>query len=205
MRAAAPLCAIAIAFALAGCATGKKMANTESGRPEITVRNSTLEAVQGEIFSLCNRRAASIRSSSANEVVCAKQMDGGSAIMTQLLIGNSYSTTPVAVARFTIWKAGHDVRVSAYQWAETQMAFGQVRTVELNSPEAFNALQRYLNEIEQRLSSTPAASVTVPSNQPAPGQLSKEQWRQQQLQQLQSEKGVSYEEYTRRYRAIMAE
>ncbi|WP_457787199.1 YecR family lipoprotein [Pseudomonas sp. PL-6] len=37
------------------------------------------------------------------------------------------------------------------------------------------------------------------------GAMSKDQWREHQLQQLKSEKGLSYEEYTRRYRAIMVE
>lgn len=39
----------------------------------------------------------------------------------------------------------------------------------------------------------------------APGQLSKEQWRAQQLEQLKRETGISYDEYQRRYRQIMAD
>lgn len=35
--------------------------------------------------------------------------------------------------------------------------------------------------------------------------MSKGQWQQQQLQQLRSETGLSYEEYQRRYRQIMAD
>lgn len=35
--------------------------------------------------------------------------------------------------------------------------------------------------------------------------MSKGQWQQQQLQQLTSEKGLSYEEYQRRYRQIMGQ
>ena len=37
------------------------------------------------------------------------------------------------------------------------------------------------------------------------GVLSKDQWQQQQLQQLQSETGLSYEEYQRRYQQIMSQ
>lgn len=200
MRAAIPLLAITI---LAGCVSGTKMEKTASGRPEVTIPGATQEAVQGELFSLCNNSAAAVRSSSANEVVCGKPMEGGSAIAAQLLVGNSYSTPPVALARFTIWKVGQDVRVSAYQWVETQMAMGQVRTVELNSPQAFNALQSKLNDIKSRLSSTQSQATSVRDS--APGQLSREQWREQQLQQLQSETGLSYEEYQRRYRQIMGQ
>lgn len=200
MRAAVPLLAVTL---LAACATGKKMENTASGRPEVTIPGATQEAVQAEIFGLCNSSAAAVRSSSANEVVCGKPMEGGSAIAAQLLVGNSYSTPPVAMARFTIWKTGHDVRVSAYQWVETQMAMGQMRTVELNSPQAFNALQSKLNDIKSRLASAPTSTPAVESA--APGQLSKEQWRSQQLEQLKSETGLSYEEYQRRYRQIMGQ
>ena len=200
MRAAIPLLAITI---LAGCVSGTKMEKTASGRPEVTIPGATQEAVQGELFSLCNNSAAAVRSSSPNEVVCGKPMEGGSAIAAQLLVGNSYSTPPVALARFTIWKVGQDVRVSAYQWVETQMAMGQVRTVELNSPQAFNALQSKLNDIKSRLASTQSRATSVRDS--APGQLSREQWREQQLQQLQSETGLSYEEYQRRYRQIMGQ
>ncbi|MGQ7956478.1 hypothetical protein ACUTAF_01945 [Pseudomonas sp. SP16.1] len=38
-----------------------------------------------------------------------------------------------------------------------------------------------------------------------PSAISKAQWQEQQLRALQAEKGLSYEEYTRRYRDIMAQ
>jgi hypothetical protein len=44
-------------------------------------------------------------------------------------------------------------------------------------------------------------AAAAPASSPA---VSKAQWQQQQIQALQAEKGLSYEEYTRRYREIMA-
>lgn len=38
-----------------------------------------------------------------------------------------------------------------------------------------------------------------------PGEMTRDQWRAQQLQQLQSETSLSYEEYQRRYRQIMGQ
>ena len=53
------------------------------------------------------------------------------------------------------------------------------------------------------------AAQAKPDNTQAPaslsGALSKDQWQQQQLQQLKSETGLSYEEYTSRYRQIMGQ
>ena len=48
------------------------------------------------------------------------------------------------------------------------------------------------------------ASPALPANATDQG-MSKGQWQQQQLQQLMSEKGLSYEEYQRRYRQIMGQ
>jgi len=191
---------VVTAVLLAGCATGNKMTKTESGRPEATITGASQEAVQAEIFSLCNRKAAAIRSSTINEVVCTKTMEGGDAMIAQLLIGNSYSSTPTVSARFTIWKAGNDVRVSAYQWIETQMAFGQMRTQELNSAEAFNNLQRELDAISQRLTLEPPSTADKSTYAaPASGALSKDDWKKQQIAKCDSE-AQSYQEYMDCYR-----
>ncbi|UQS88750.1 hypothetical protein M5C90_24605 [Pseudomonas chlororaphis subsp. piscium] len=55
--------------------------------------------------------------------------------------------------------------------------------------------------------STPAASKSsASSTSPAsPPALSREQWRQQQLDQLNSETGLNYEEYQRRYKTIIGQ
>ncbi|MCY1503024.1 hypothetical protein D9M68_371370 [compost metagenome] len=52
-----------------------------------------------------------------------------------------------------------------------------------------------------------AATVSAPAALPAtPGQpLSRDQWKQQQLQKLDQETGLSYEEYQRRYREIVGQ
>lgn len=50
----------------------------------------------------------------------------------------------------------------------------------------------------------PKASTSAQNGTPSgKGALSKEQWQQQQLQQLNQQSGLSYEEYQRRYRQIM--
>lgn len=49
-----------------------------------------------------------------------------------------------------------------------------------------------------------AAATSQPASASDQG-MSRGQWQQQQLQQLMSEKGLSYEEYQRRYRQIMSQ
>jgi len=74
-------------------------------------------------------------------------MQGGDAILAQMLIGNSYSTTPELFVKFVIFKNGATVRVQAYQWMQTQMAFGQVRKSELNGNAQFNVVLKALISI----------------------------------------------------------
>lgn len=45
--------------------------------------------------------------------------------------------------------------------------------------------------------------AATPAYQAAGQQMTEAQWREAQLQQLQNEQGISYEEYQRRYRMIM--
>lgn len=53
-------------------------------------------------------------------------------------------------------------------------------------------------------SATPApVSLLAPAQ--APGEMSKSQWQQQQLQKLMNDTSLNYEEYTRRHQQILAE
>ncbi len=136
-----------ILLLLAGCATEPPIAQTSSGRPEAVFRSTGVSDVQGKISQGCMNAGLVIYDASANQVVCGKTMEGGDAILAQLLIGNSYSTTPERRIRFTLAKVGSNVRVQAFQWYETQMAFGQVNRSELNSGKQFNEVQRFLYNI----------------------------------------------------------
>lgn len=59
---------------------------------------------------------------------------------------------------------------------------------------------------EQKVYRLGAQPVTQQaSGAAAPSAMSKSQWQQEQLEKLKSETGLSYEEYQKRYKAIMAE
>lgn len=134
----------AAALLLAGCSTQELLLQTPSGYPEATFSNASLETVENKFVGACSQIGAAVTESSPNQVVCGKPMDGQSAVLMQALIGNAYSTPPVEKLRFVLYSTGSGVHVTAYHWVETQMAYGQVRTTELNGTAQRNDLQLIL-------------------------------------------------------------
>lgn len=142
------LLAFAIVTILAGCAPQQeRIKTTTSGNPEAYFAGASLSNVRNKLIGACDSKGIPVMESSDNSVVCGKEMSGGEAAFAQILIGNSYSTTPWRKVRFTIYQSGKGVKVSSRQWIETQMAFGQMRQQELNSNNQFNDVQRLLNSI----------------------------------------------------------
>lgn len=137
-------------FLTACAAQPEKIKLTQSGYPEAIFEKSSTESVKAKIIQGCDNRGAMVLESSNNSVVCSKTMSGGDAVLAQVLIGNSYSTTPEQKVRFTIYPVGKSIKVSARQWVETQMAFGQMRQQELNSNSQFNDMQFFLNSLGGR-------------------------------------------------------
>jgi hypothetical protein len=87
----------------------------------------------------CMDAGFSVMAADDRQVYCAKEVSGFKGILTQLLIGNAYSTTPTDNVRFQLvpWNGGTRAQVS--EWIETQMAFGQVQRVPLNNGKQTNA------------------------------------------------------------------
>lgn len=131
---------------LAGCASHGRL-NTASGRPEAIFFGATTESVKGRIANGCIANGLAVFEMSDNHVTAGKQLSGGEAMMMQLAIGNSYSTPPVRKVQFLIFRNENDVKVTAQEWVETQMAFGQLRQVELNSARQMQSLQQFLRGI----------------------------------------------------------
>ncbi|MFW8594952.1 hypothetical protein [Cribrihabitans neustonicus] len=139
------LAAMFSAIALAGCAEPvERMVQTPSGRPEVSFASKSAASVSEKLTAMCAQKGWLIQKSSPQEVVCGGTMQGGGAVMTQLLIGNSYSTTPEQYARFTIYPVNGQTRVQLHQWVETQMAFGQVKKLEINGNAQFNNAMKAL-------------------------------------------------------------
>lgn len=127
---------------LVGCATTRLA--TPSGGPEAMFYHMTLDEVKGRIADGCSRSGIHVLDMGASHVLVGKQLDGGDAMLAQLLIGNSYSTTPWRKVHFAIFPAGKGFKVTARQWTETQMVGGQMRTVEMTAEKHLKEMQQFL-------------------------------------------------------------
>ena len=137
---------VVVCFALSSCATEAKIAETPSGYPEAAFTNTSTTKVKNKLMAECDERGY-IADSSESSVTCQRTMTGGSAIIAQTLIGNSHSTTPEYVIKFNVYQKNTSVKVTARQWIETQMAFGQIQRQEVNSGQNFNFTQQMLYNI----------------------------------------------------------
>lgn len=135
-----------IATVITGCANEALIKETQSGKAEAEYPNYTQEQVIDAIVQYCNGKGFSIEEQQKNFVICSKQMTGGAAIFTQMAIGNSYSTTPQAKARYSVAKYKNGTKAWAEAYAETQMALGQVRKDPLDGNKTRNELQRALDD-----------------------------------------------------------
>ena len=132
-------------FLASGCAPQQALIKpTASGYPEGTFRNSTVDTVRSILIDGCSSKGLLVQESGGNQVVCGKTMAGGDAVLAQMIVGNSYSTTPERKIRLIIYQSGDDVKVTAYEWIESQMAFGQMRRQELKSNNQKNDIQQFL-------------------------------------------------------------
>ncbi|HEF0021979.1 TPA: hypothetical protein R8G79_000901 [Citrobacter amalonaticus] len=141
----AVLASISLTSGCAGQEALKKQ--TQSGKPEGYYHNTTKEKVRDALVSYCNNQGLMVFSSDNSAVICGKEQTGGGAILSQALLGNAYSTTPVAKVRFTISQLSDDVKVWADMWIETQMAMGQMQQAQVTSNEAKNTIQDRLDNL----------------------------------------------------------
>jgi len=112
--------------------------------PTVVWFEKSLTDTSDVLANLCVDRSAAVVEQDDRHVVCQKEVRGLRGALAQALIGNSYSTSPVLIIRFSILRDGPFARVQASQWLETQMAFGQVRKAELNSAKQSSELMSVL-------------------------------------------------------------
>lgn len=122
----------------------EKQANTPSGRPEMVYAYTPLETAVGQVASGCMDAGWVVTSQSTNQVVCEVPMGIWQSALTQMLIGNSYSTTPKQFVRVSLTQVGDHTRAQTQSWAETQMVFGQVQQQAFNDDATYNNMLGFL-------------------------------------------------------------
>ncbi|MDY7117148.1 hypothetical protein RAN53_12405 [Halomonas sp. SSL-5] len=149
MKRTTTIAAIILIASLAGCASGPPVNKaTRSGYAEAMIPHLNGEEIRDKIVSRCLDRGFSIETSTETQVVCRQRIDGAAGIMTWAMIGNSYSTQPDVVLRFTIANSEGAYRVVAQPHAETQMAMGQMRRMDLKENNQLrNNIQAFLDSI----------------------------------------------------------
>ena len=135
---------------------------TPSGRPEVLFAGMEVNQASERLVGLCADKGILVQQVTPNQVTCGGTMTGGDAALAQMVIGNSYSTTPSQYVQFTMFPYQGGTRVQAQQWVETQMAFGQVNRAELNSGNQFNAILQGLMSVGAQPFGTPNPQPTAP-------------------------------------------
>lgn len=157
---------LSVAMSLLVACAGNSPArlNTASGKPEIFI-NSPVSAVKNDVAQICAERGGMLESMTDNIAICAIQ---DSNIMRnsilQLAIGNQYSTVPLIKTQFTYTPQQNGTKVYVQMWAETQMAFGQMRRVPLNNGNLLADIQSGLQRMKQRLEK----NTSMPNHSVAP-------------------------------------
>lgn len=115
------------ALALSSTAIAERQAITPSGLPDAIFASTTAENAVSKLANACMNRGWSISSQTSSQLICEIPVNGFKAAMQQMLIGNSYSTTPRSFVRFSVASLADNARAQANAWVETQMALGQMR------------------------------------------------------------------------------
>jgi hypothetical protein len=149
--------AAALFVAVSACATTPPQTlqvATPSGRPEALFLTGEVSEAAGQVASGCMNAGMTVVSNNGYQVVCEVAMTMTQSVVTQLAIGNSYSTTPRQFIQFNLADTGDAVRAQATGWVETQMAFGQMRRMPIDQSIAWK------NQMQQALFSV--GGVPVP-------------------------------------------
>lgn len=107
---------------------------------------TTLNDAVAQVQSKCMDKGWMVSSQTTNQVVCEIPMGIFQAALTQMLVGNSYSTTPEMFTRFSLAQVGDHTRVQTQTWAETQMAFGQMQQQAYSDDGTYNNMLGFLAE-----------------------------------------------------------
>lgn len=122
----------------------EKHATTPSGRPEMVFAFTPLNTAVSQVSSGCMDNGWAVFSQSNNQVVCEVPMGLWQSVLTNMVIGNQYSTPAKQFVRVSLTQVGDHTRAQTQSWAETQMAFGQIQQQPYNDDGTYNNMLTFL-------------------------------------------------------------
>jgi hypothetical protein len=113
------------------------MAQTPSGRPEVDIATTDLDAVKSQIVAHMQAMNYMLQDESKFRLQFTKELEGDQAMWARLAIGNSYSTTPLAEVTFNLAAIRDATHVVVFTAISTQMPFGQVNRSDMKGNNAW--------------------------------------------------------------------
>jgi hypothetical protein len=132
-----------VASGLAGCAM-----NPPAPAPDVTIK-AAAEDVRNRLAFEMVGRGGRIVSLTDSRLIAEKPLDGARAILSQLMLGNAYSTSPVGTVTFIFLYEPGAVRVLGSAAVTSQSAGGQTNTAP--APANYAGMQRMLVDIKNEL------------------------------------------------------
>lgn len=148
--------------AISGCASQPAlMKQTASGKAETTIEGVSVDEMRNELVLGCTRAGKEVQTD-AHSVTCAHREEGGRGMAAQLLLGNSFSSTPYTKVKFTFAAVPGGVFITADPWLEMGMGFGEVQRVPLTNNGIRNELQSGLDQAAANARNRRASADTSP-------------------------------------------
>lgn len=133
---------------LTGCAL--KPLPTPSGNPEVTINAST-QRVKSTLVSRLSSQGYILDQDTPYSLSFHRQMDGGSAMLYQVALGNAYSSTPQMIISFTFAPQNGGTRVFAHVNTSMANAFGRVEQVNMDRGKAGHEVQAMLGRVKSEM------------------------------------------------------
>jgi hypothetical protein len=162
---------VTILAAFCGCANMQPVA-TPTGKPEVTIGTTNTSSIKSALVSDLAANGYRLSQDTAYSMVFTRPLEGGSALLYQAALGNSYSSTPQMNISFSFAPQSGATRVFARIYTTMQNAFGRVDQTNMDRGRAAHDVQAMLERVKSRFGErgrdliTPAVTTPVARQQP---------------------------------------
>lgn len=131
--------------------------------PQVDIATGDMEAVRGALIRTLQGRGFKLTSDSTSLMSFSKPVEGMRGPLSQLLLGNAYSTPPQLEAHFSLAKTGDHIQVAGNVEVSTEMPGGQVKRQDLTGNERMNQdLTGILSDVNLAVAALSPTAVNLP-------------------------------------------